>query len=188
MGTGHLREGAWINAGTGQWSFIDEHADWATLPKDSKLCPWCSGSTHWGRCGGSGKAVHFEPYICVEHSLSRPVSITLAAFSGAPWRFIRIPDEALALGAAGLLAWVSIRVLEHYRQENGKCPLYGDIEGYRLVQAPGVSVILDTEGRYVEMKREEFVPGTASLEFGNKIIELRRDGTVKIEAVKRQAR
>jgi len=26
---GHLREGAWINAKTGQWPFIDEHADWA---------------------------------------------------------------------------------------------------------------------------------------------------------------
>ena len=32
MGMGHLREGAWINAKTGQWSFIDEHADWAKRP------------------------------------------------------------------------------------------------------------------------------------------------------------
>lgn len=32
MATGHLREGAWINARTGQWSFIDEHADWAKRP------------------------------------------------------------------------------------------------------------------------------------------------------------
>jgi hypothetical protein len=32
MGTGHLREGAWINAHTGQWCFIDEHADWAKRP------------------------------------------------------------------------------------------------------------------------------------------------------------
>jgi hypothetical protein len=29
---GHLREGAWIDAKTGQWSFIDEHADWAKRP------------------------------------------------------------------------------------------------------------------------------------------------------------
>ena len=29
---GHLREGAWINAKTRQWSFIDEHADWAKRP------------------------------------------------------------------------------------------------------------------------------------------------------------
>jgi len=26
MATGHLREGAWINARTGEWRFIDEHA------------------------------------------------------------------------------------------------------------------------------------------------------------------
>ena len=30
--TGHLREGAWINAKTGWWSFIDEHSDWAKRP------------------------------------------------------------------------------------------------------------------------------------------------------------
>ena len=29
---GKLREGAWINAATGEWSFIDEHADWAKQP------------------------------------------------------------------------------------------------------------------------------------------------------------
>jgi hypothetical protein len=34
MGMGHLREGAWINAKTGQWSFIDEHGDWAKRPRN----------------------------------------------------------------------------------------------------------------------------------------------------------
>ena len=32
MAAGRLREGAWINAHTGQWCFIDEHADWAKRP------------------------------------------------------------------------------------------------------------------------------------------------------------
>jgi hypothetical protein len=32
MGTGHFREGAWINGRTGEWRFIDEHADWAEEP------------------------------------------------------------------------------------------------------------------------------------------------------------
>jgi hypothetical protein len=32
MGMEHLREGAWINARTGQWCFIDEHVDWAQRP------------------------------------------------------------------------------------------------------------------------------------------------------------
>lgn len=43
--------------------------------------------------------------ICVEHSLCRPVSITLAAVSGAPWRFFRVPDEMLSLGDDELLEW-----------------------------------------------------------------------------------
>jgi hypothetical protein len=31
-GHGHLREGAWINARTGECRFIDEHGDWAKQP------------------------------------------------------------------------------------------------------------------------------------------------------------
>jgi hypothetical protein len=34
MATGHLREGAWINAQSGEWSFIDEHSDWAKRPNN----------------------------------------------------------------------------------------------------------------------------------------------------------
>jgi len=32
MGTGHLRESAWINAASGQWSFIRERTGWAKRP------------------------------------------------------------------------------------------------------------------------------------------------------------
>jgi hypothetical protein len=28
----NLRQGAWINANTGQWSYIDEHVNWAKRP------------------------------------------------------------------------------------------------------------------------------------------------------------
>ena len=34
MATGHLREGAWINAQTGEWSLVDEHSNWAKRPKN----------------------------------------------------------------------------------------------------------------------------------------------------------
>lgn len=54
--------------------------------------------------------------------------------------------------------------------------------------ALGVSVMLDVEGRRVETKHEEFAPGGASLAAGNKTVEVRRDGTLKIEAAKREAR
>jgi hypothetical protein len=51
-----------------------------------------------------------------------------------------------------------IRVRGHYRQEHGQCPLYGEIVGCRLVQAPGVSVRLDIEGRHVETRHGDFAP------------------------------
>lgn len=158
-----------------------------TMPgKDAKPCRWCKGSAHCDMCGGTGKVVKFAPHICVQHSRSAPVSITLAAFSGALWRFIPIPDEVLSLADDDLLAWVSTRVREHYQQENGECPLYGDITAYRLVQAPGVSVRLDVGSRYVETVRKEPAPATATFGVGNKIVEVQKDGTWKIDATEKE--
>lgn len=55
------------------------------------------------------------------------------------------------------------RIGEHDRQEHGQCLLYGEIVAYRLVQAPGVSVGLDIEGRYVETGQEDFAPAAQLL-------------------------
>lgn len=102
-----------------------------TLPGvGSKPCPWCKGSACCDRCQGSGKVVAFAPYICAGHSLRVPASITAAAFTGARWTYIGIPDEALMPGKDAQLAWVAARVREHYRREKGKCPLLGGIIGY----------------------------------------------------------
>jgi hypothetical protein len=84
------------------------------------------------------------------------------------------------LASIGLLAWISIRVREPYRQQGGQCPLYGEIMGCRLVQAPGVSVRPDIEGWYVETRQEDFAPAEGSIQFRNKMFEVRRGGTWKI--------
>jgi len=138
MAIGHLREGAWINGQTEQWSLIDERADWAKQPGNLA-------------------------------SLGLPDAVQEASLSGAE-----------------LMAWVLATVREHFRQEHGHCPLYGEIVGYRLVEAPGVSVRLDIEGRSVETRPEDFAPAASSIQFRNKNFGVGRDGTWKADAVSKE--
>jgi hypothetical protein len=123
----------------------------------------------------------YEPHSYVETSLKTPLSISLAAFTGLGWRHIAIPDATLALTDSELLAWVSERVRRHYIDEKGKCSLWGDIVGYEFAEAPHVSVHFDIEGKRVEAKAEESTPGSLSLGIGNKMVEVRKDGTVEID-------
>jgi hypothetical protein len=80
------------------------------------------------------------------------------------------------------------RVREYLRQQDGKCPLYGGITGYRLVQSPGVSVGMDIKGRHVETIPEEFAPTTGTIQFRNKTFEVRRNSMLKIDAAKKEAK
>ena len=82
----------------------------------------------------------------------------------------------------------SRRSREHYRQQGGQCPLYGETVGYRLMQAPGVSVGLGIEGRHAGTVRKEFASVTATLGVGNKMVEERKDGMLKADAAMREPR
>ena len=62
------------------------------------------------------------------------------------------------------------------RRNNGRC----------LVQAPGVSVRLDIEGRYVETRQEDFAPAGGSIQFRNKMFKIRRRGTWKVDAAREE--
>jgi hypothetical protein len=102
------------------------------------------------------------PYIHVEHSLLIPESITTAAWTGAPWRFVQMPDWVSRRTRKAQLHWISWRVRHHFRESRGKLFLFGDITGYRLV-FPDHSVMFDIDGKYVETKIGEFMPGSGSI-------------------------
>jgi len=75
--------------------------------KGSRPCPWCKGSGRCEQCGGSGKTgATFRPYIQVVGSLQRPAS-AIAAITGAPWRFIEIPEDVLKRDEEAQRGWVS---------------------------------------------------------------------------------
>lgn len=107
------------------------------------------------------------PYLHVEHSRLFPESITAACWTGAPWRFLRIPNWVQRRTLKAQLHWVSWRVRHHYRESHGKLFLFGYITGYRLVVFEG-SVMFDIHGKYIETKLGEFVPGGGSMSLRRK--------------------
>ena len=125
----------------------------------------------------------FHPYIYVEHSLLRPTSITVAAFSGTPWRFIKIPKSVLYRDTDGQSGWVSWRVRRHFRENNGECFLFGRITGYRWQRTRGESVLLDTRGRIIGSKHESCAPPSGSITVGNKAVSVDPEGTWHINSV-----
>ena len=102
------------------------------------------------------------PYIHVEHSQLVPDSITAAAFTGAPWRFLSIPDWVRRRNPKAQLHWISWAVRNHYRDNRGKLFLFGHIVGYRVVY-PEHSLMFDINGRYLETRHGEFIPGSGSI-------------------------
>jgi len=91
----------------------------------------------------------FRPYIYIEHSRLIPESVTLAAVSGAPWRFLEIPSAVLNWTDEQKLKWVATLVQQHYLESRGQLLLFGQITGYRLVVSPDDSVGFDIAGRVI---------------------------------------
>jgi hypothetical protein len=102
------------------------------------------------------------PYVYVEHSRLFPESVTAACWTGAGWRFLRIPDWVQRRKPKAQLHWVSWRVRHHYRENHGKLFLFGDITGYRLV-LPDRSLMFNIHGKNIETRIGEFVPGRGSV-------------------------
>jgi hypothetical protein len=115
----------------------------------AKPCWQCLGAGKCNFCGGKGEVekVLFAPYICVEHSLRIPASITIAAITGAHWRFIEIPLGVLARTVEAQRGWVAWRIRQHFRANKGMCFLFGSIVGYRWQQDAGRHIRFSTNGR-----------------------------------------
>jgi hypothetical protein len=153
--------------------FLRQPSPWA--PK----CWRCDATALCDICGGSGEVADYDPWITVLTSLTRPTSISVAAFTGATWRFLDIPKSVLNRTHKQQRAWVSWRVRTHYKIEDGQCPLFGVITGYDWHFAPGQSIEFDVRGRTrrpTGPRRE----GVASLEYKGKALTVNRRGQLAI--------
>ncbi len=101
-------------------------------------------------------------YIHVEHTRVFPDSITVAACTGAPWRFLSIPGWVQQRSQKAVLRWISWRCRHHYQESRGRLFLFGEICGYRLIY-PDCSILLDTGGKFRERHTGTFTPGRGAL-------------------------
>jgi hypothetical protein len=124
----------------------------------------------------------FEPYIYVEHSLRKPTLITVAAFTGAPWRFLHVPASVLSRGLDAQAGWASWCVRRHFRESNGECLLFGSITGYRWQRSRDECVLLDTLGHIVEVKHETFAPPSGRITVGNRTFPVGLRGTWQVNS------
>lgn len=153
-------------------------------PKSAKLCSWCSGNGRCRHCGGDGqiaeRVYRFQPYIYVETSLQRPTSITAAAFTGGTWRCIDIPSAVLRRTDEAQRGWVAWRVKSHYRENDGRCFLFGDIIGYLWRPSSDQRIPFDIRGNLVERWNQPFTPPMGSLTVKNKVVTTTIDGSLSI--------
>jgi hypothetical protein len=152
--------------------------------RNAKLCWCCEGSGICTLCNGKGEVAEavFRPYIYVEHTRRVPTSITIAAFSGARWRFIDIPGHVLRLQMEAQRGWVAWCVRRHFRESDGECFLFGSIVGYRWQWISVECIRFDTRGRVIGAARRSSMPPSGSLTIGNKTISVSEKGTLKITA------
>jgi hypothetical protein len=139
------------------------------LPPWASKCWRCHGTARCQVCEGSGEVADYDPWITVLTSLTRPTSISVAAFTGATWKSLSIPKAILERTYDQQRGWVSWRVRAHYRVEEGKCALFGDITGYRWHFALEQSMEFDVRGR-ARRPRAPSREGLASLHYKSGIL------------------
>jgi hypothetical protein len=125
-------------------------------------CRHCRGTGRCRTCGGEGKLKKptFRPYIYVEASLHSPTSITAAIWGGTGHRRIEIPTAVLQRSSDGQRGWGTWRTRKHFRDNAGKCFLFGDIIGYAWFQSRDRGVRFDTRGGVIGTR--EWVPSSTS--------------------------
>jgi hypothetical protein len=82
--------------------------------------------------------------------LTAPTSITIAAITGATWRYLSVPIEVPEWPVEAQVEYVGRRCHEHYKKQEGKLKLFGDITGYMYRPRLGEYVAFRTDGRIVE--------------------------------------
>ena len=121
-------------------------------PRTAPPCRRCAGSGKCPRCSGQGAVLAFEPYIVVRTSSRRPTSISMAACTGALWRFIDITHNILWRSFEAQRGWVAWRCRRHYKENERRCVLFGYIVGYDWVRSHESRIHFDVNGTEWELK------------------------------------
>lgn len=97
---------------------------------------------------------NFKPYIYIDTEHSRPKSISMAAMCGGTMKYIRVDESVTALPDEEQTEKVAQIIRDHYTKSEGKCPLFGNITGYRYFKEFYKTIIFDTDGEEIEIVEE----------------------------------
>jgi hypothetical protein len=93
---------------------------------------------------------NFQPYIYIETSLSRPTSITFAALCGGNMKYIRsLPEQLIDFSSSEQLNFIRNIIQEHYKENEGKCILFGYITGYIYYPGFNQGIKLSIDGNII---------------------------------------
>ncbi len=121
-------------------------------PPNAPACQHCKGSGRCPQCHGDGQLPEpiYRPDIYICTSLTTPTSITIAAITGATWRYLSVPVEVPGWPDEQQLEFVGRRCREHYQEQRGKLTLFGEILGYVYRPRRGVYRSFSIDGRIVD--------------------------------------
>jgi hypothetical protein len=103
--------------------------------------------------------MNFTPYVFVETSAKRPSSIAVAGWTANQMKYVDLPGSFTPES----LTQVQKVVRSHFSEHQGKCHLYGDILGFRLVVSPTESILLDPNGNELRREHGTFWPKSISM-------------------------
>lgn len=109
---------------------------------------------------------NFVPWIFIETYTNRPSSITMFALIGGSSKYINLSKAFLGMEKERAIRIVSWLVRRHYKKTGGYASAYGPISGYRFVRTFEENVLLDTDGRQLQVVQSRFkIPYSFSWSF-----------------------
>ena len=111
--------------------------------------------------------MRFEPFVFIQTSEKRPSSIAVAGWTANQMKYINFAEAVMSDDLTSVQALVG----SHFSQNQGRCHLYGEITGFRLVLSPTEGIVLDTEGNVLRRENGRFWPKSISMEDDVVVVE-----------------
>jgi len=114
---------------------------------------------------------NFHQYVFVEIPPGAvQSSFTVAAIAAPALKTIRLPEGLGTKPESEQIQHVADLIRAHFNEHSGKLSLFGDIIGYRFVNAYNESIRLDTAGSVIERLSGHFVGPSGSIQIGCKTV------------------
>jgi len=114
---------------------------------------------------------NFRQYVFVETPAGVVrSSLTVAAIAAPALKTISLPEDLITTPESAQIEYVAELIRAHFGERRGKLSLFGDIVGYRFINAYNESVRFDTGGNVIERISGHFVGPGGAIQIGRKTV------------------